>query len=152
MPSESSLLVTQVPASFVTIGEKHNALVDLLRTMTGTGGCKVTFSENKIIINVPTLSITSSDIPDPLTVDTIYNTTFNGGAIYGSTLNVTTIASTDAGISSVTAFDELAVLNAGVASLQIMSASVTRNMSIKEIDVCSGGVAKKMLILASDPY
>lgn len=140
MIPESQLFVSQVPASLVALGEKHNALVWLLRTMKGAGACEVTFSENQIIISVPT-----AGIPDPLTVDTIYNTTFNGDAIYGSTLNVATVSTTDL------VTDALTIYNSG-STFQILSSSVTRNMSIKEIDVCSGGVAKKMLIVASDPY
>lgn len=137
MASESSLLVDQVPKSFAALGQKHNALVDLLRTMTGSGACKVTFSENKIIISVPTASI-----PDPLTIDTL-----NATNVIGSTGYFTDV------ISTYGTFQDLLVYGPSTSyGLEINSASLTHSMSIKEIDVCSGGVAKKMLIIASDPY
>lgn len=141
MPSESSLLVTQVPASFATIGEKHNALVDLLRTMTGSGMAKVTFSENKIIIAVPTF-----EIPDPLYVDQIYANYINAGTFQATSgISTPDLASTTASFSNL-------YVSGSIYSISVPAVSITKNISLKEIDVCSGGVAKKMLILASDPY
>lgn len=84
MADESSLFVSQVPASFESLGLKHNKLVELLRTMTGEGNCKVTFSDGKIIINVPSVSAGGSFvIPDPLTIGTIYVNFLDGQSIYG---------------------------------------------------------------------
>lgn len=140
MADQSSLLVSQVPSSFAALGEKHNALVDLLRTMTGTG-CKVTFSENKIIIAVPTFSV-----PDPLTVGTINNTTLNGSNAYFYQVDSTYGAFTSLGAT------DFFVNSVGTYSISLPATSITRNMTIKEVDVCDGGVAKKMLIVASDPY
>jgi hypothetical protein len=89
MADESSLFVSQVPASFEALGIKHNKVVDLLRTMTGEGNCKVTFSDNKIIIRVPSVTAGGSFvIPDPLTIGTIYASLLDTTMLYADSANI----------------------------------------------------------------
>lgn len=109
MADESSLFVSQVPASFESLGLKHNKLVELLRTMTGEGNCKVTFSDGKIIIKVPSVTAGGSFvIPDPLTIGTIYVNLLDAQTIYGvngviNNLSAPTFGSYYANIESLTA-------------------------------------------------
>lgn len=52
----------------------HNALVNLIRTMQGEGGVRVTVSDGRIIIDgtgVATANITPYVLPDPLTIGQI---------------------------------------------------------------------------------
>lgn len=104
MGKYSQLQLSKVPRAFVEIAEKHNSVVELLRTMTGTGGCNVLFSEGKIIISVSasTTGGGSVTVPDPLTLNTFNGTNFNGGTFTGSfsgnlTGNVTGNVSGNAG-------------------------------------------------------
>ena len=128
MADESSLFVSQVPTSFESLGLKHNKLVELLRTMTGEGNCKVTFSDGKIIINVPSVTAGSSFvIPDPLTIGTIYVNFLDGQSIYGvngviNNLSAPTFDSFYATIESLTA---ISITSATVYATAITASSIS---------------------------
>lgn len=133
MAENSSLKLAQIPSSFLELGTKHNRLVDTLRTMTGTGMCSVLFSENKIIINVPTVSTTggSVTVPDPLTIGTINVTNLNATNESVSYLIATSItsgflSSTNVNATSVTATQFWGDLSAGsVTASSVNSTTVT---------------------------
>lgn len=50
MPALDSLKVETVPAAFAPTAQAHNALVDLIASMVGQNGAKVTVSEGRILI------------------------------------------------------------------------------------------------------
>jgi hypothetical protein len=54
----SNLYIQQLPSSFASIGEKHNALVDVIRAMSGAGGISVKVSDANVIIDGSGISVT----------------------------------------------------------------------------------------------
>lgn len=54
----SNLYIQQLPSSFASIGEKHNALVDVVKSMSGAGGISVKVSEANVIIDGSGISVT----------------------------------------------------------------------------------------------
>ena len=54
----SALKIDQVPSAFVAIGAKHNALVDVVKSMSGAGGIAVRVSDANIIIDGSGVSTT----------------------------------------------------------------------------------------------
>jgi len=79
MQNESGkLYLSQVPAAFVSIADKHNALVDLIKTITGANGVKVTSTDSNIIIEI------AGSISDL----TVGNLTVNSDATIAGSLEV----------------------------------------------------------------
>ena len=56
------LKLEQVPAAFAVIAEKHNALVDLIRSISGSNGIDVTITNKNIIIQLPFFRETSLSV------------------------------------------------------------------------------------------
>ena len=153
MAENSQLKLSQVPSAFAALGEKHNALVDLLRTMTGTGMANVVFSEGKIIINVPTVSVTGGGtIPDPLTLNTFNGTNFNGGTFSGAFVgNVTGDVSGNAG----TVTNGVYTTDTGTVTNTMLAGSIANNkltnskVTIGSTDISLGASASSLAGLSS---
>jgi hypothetical protein len=59
----SSLKLTQIPAAFEAVGAKHNALVDVVKTMKGENGITVVASDANVIIRGSSTTGTASGDP-----------------------------------------------------------------------------------------
>jgi len=53
----SALKIDQVPSAFAAIGEKHNALVNVVKSMSGAGGISVKVSDANVIIDGSGISV-----------------------------------------------------------------------------------------------
>lgn len=54
----ADLFIRQLPSAFASIGEKHNALVDVVKSMSGAGGISVKVSDANVIIDGSGISVT----------------------------------------------------------------------------------------------
>jgi hypothetical protein len=59
----SSLKLTQIPVAFENLGAKHNALVDVVKTMKGENGITVVASDANVIIRGPSTTGTAQGDP-----------------------------------------------------------------------------------------
>lgn len=103
----------------------HNALVELIGTMEGRGGAKVTVSEKKIIIEA------------------------GGGTGSGSLLVLTS------GTKSITLDAAVGITMADSAtgkSLTLAFSALAQNLALRIDDYCDGTTAKKQTHIASAPH
>lgn len=52
MAALDSLIISETPRAFASHAAKHNALVDLIASMVGANGVKVTIGEGRILIEM----------------------------------------------------------------------------------------------------
>ena len=148
------LKISKAPKAFAEFARKHNALVDLLMTMKGEGGVKVTASNSNVIIDGFGVAGDGSDGDavntvgaDGKLVAVVKHATAVTPVTYPTALGVVT-ASVTALINS-TGFT---MTNASSKSFTVAFAALTYDMSVREIEICDAGATKKMLIVGSAPY
>jgi hypothetical protein len=126
-----ALTLSQVPRAFSSMGEKHNQIVALLKTMTGNNGAKVVVADGKIIVELdPTANVTFARI-----------TATDGfvGNLGGNADTATTAGYADsAGTSTTASF----ATNAGTATTaSFANSSTTANYAITAGYVVTAGSA-----------
>jgi len=175
-------LITSTPAAFATQAKVINAIAKALNSAIGSGGLKVTVSENKIILELATdLSIRNLDVSGILSVQGTgafnSNVAIAGALDVGTNLDVGGITAIQGTLSVFdnVFFDQslevsgnldidgiLAVQNnAAFYSNVAMSAGLSVGTSItiggsaltrQTIQVCDGGVTKSMYVLGSATF
>jgi len=155
MPA-SSLKISECPSAFEEFARKHNALVDLIRSMAGTGGIKVTTSDAKILFDGAGVAGSGGG--------TVVSTSYSVVGYDGKLIDVIRSGATTPSsyptflrvVNSSTSIDlsstGFSATNSSNKSCTISFAAITADMSVREIDVCENGLAKKMLIVGSAPY
>ena len=148
----SGLKIQQLPAAFVEVGAKHNALVDVVKTMKGENGITVVASDANIILRG--VSTTGTVEGDPVNVvgsdgklnAVVKHSTWASPTYYPTYLRTSTTP------NSITMDSNGLEVSNGTQTCRMYFSAFTKNLAFKEVDVCVAGVSKKMLILASDPY
>ena len=146
MPALDSLKVDSAPAAFVPIAKAHNALADLIASMVGSNGVKVTVSEGRILIELSGTGGTGSSsggggVPDPLTIDTLTVTgnTQLSGYLRGTTATFTGDVDVDGDFTASWVFSN----NFSVSG---------QTLTLQTVQVCDGGTTKSMYVLGSGTF
>lgn len=152
MPLES-LRIQSAPLAFAELAKKHNALVDMLAALTGTGGITVTMAERNGVIDGSEAgggAAISGNTANVVGYDGRLQNVYVGANIANAwpAVGKYVTASGNVDISST----GVVITTSGGMFCNIAFASLTHNMNVRTITVCDNGSTKSMDIIASATY
>lgn len=152
----SNLYIQQLPSSFSSLGEKHNALVDVVKSMSGAGGINVKVSDANIIIDGT--SVTGGGGSEGAAIEVVgsdgklnkvpKHSTWATPVTYPTELRVVN------GTKSITLDSNGFTMNDSSTgkSLTISFSLLTQSIALRSDAYCDGATTKSMLHLGSAPY